>query len=466
MARVRLFKHYIRMPLVLLAAIEFLLLVGSVYIAASIRFKGEVHSLYEGSESFLVRAIVLASVILISMVMMGLFQSRLRERSTGIFLRIAASYVVGIIALAALFYIHPLLYLGRGVLAIAAVISFILIVAAHISFHHYAQDLMWRRVAVIGAGSRASNLAMLRRKSDLYGLNLLGFIPMQNEPVEVDEARLLDVKTSLLDYAIQHDVDEYVVAVDDRRKNFPLDDLLDCKMAGIEVSDILSLFEEVTGKVRIDLVNPSWMVFSDGFGTQPVRETGKRVFDLSASLLLLALAWPVMLITACAIFVESGFRGPILYRQARVGKGGIVFDVIKFRSMTVDAEQDGQPQWAQKKDARVTRVGSLIRTLRIDELPQLFNVLRGEMSIVGPRPERPEFVNQLAERVPYYNKRHQVKPGISGWAQLCYPYGSSENDAREKLQYDLYYIKNHSLFLDLTILLHTVEVVLFGKGAR
>ncbi len=465
MARIRFFKHYVRMPLIFLAGIEFFLLMGSVYIAANVRFTGSL-AIVVGLESLPVRAAVFAGVILICMVTMGLFQSRLRERSTGILIRIIASFVAGVVVLALLFYIYPLLYLGRGILGISLATSLIFIVAAHLSFHHYAQDIMWRRVVVIGAGKRANNLAMLRRKSDLYGLKLLGYIPMQDEQVVVDEDRLLKVNSNLCDYALQQGVDEYVVAVDDRRKNFPLDDLLNSKMAGVRVSDILTVFEEVTGKIRLDLINPSWMVFSDGFDSKLTRDIGKRIFDVLAVVLIFLVTWPFMLVVAAAIFIESGFKGPIFYNQQRVGLGGHAFKVYKFRSMTVDAEQGGEAQWAQKKDARVTRVGNIIRLLRIDELPQIFNVLKGDMSMVGPRPERPVFVDQLSESIPYYGKRHQVKPGISGWAQLCYPYGSSENDAREKLQYDLYYIKNYSLFLDLTILLHTVEVVLFGKGAR
>jgi sugar transferase (PEP-CTERM system associated) len=453
------------MPLILLTAIEFLLLIGSVYIAANIRFKDS-WAIAENIESLPMRATVFAGVILICMVTMGLFQSRLRERSTGIFIRIVASFVAGVVVLALLFYVYPLLYLGRGILGIALVISFVAIVAAHLSFLHFAQDIMWRRVVVIGAGKRANNLAKLRRRSDLFGLKLIGFIPMEGEQTEVEESRLLKVNGNLQEYAIEQGVNEYVVAVDDRRKNFPLDDLLDCKMAGVHVSDILTVFEEVTGKIRLDLINPSWMVFSDGFENKPTREIGKRIFDLLSAIVVLLVAWPFMLITAAAIFIESGFKGPIFYSQQRIGLGGHAFNVYKFRSMTVDAEQNGEAQWAQKKDARVTKVGNIIRLLRIDELPQIFNVLKGSMSFVGPRPERPVFVEQLSESIPYYGKRHQVKPGISGWAQLCYPYGSSEKDAKEKLQFDLYYIKNHSLFLDLTILLHTVEVVLFGKGAR
>jgi sugar transferase (PEP-CTERM system associated) len=243
-------------------------------------------------------------------------------------------------------------------------------------------------------------------------------------------------------------------------------ELLECRIAGIEVTELLTFLERETGRVRIDVLNPSWMIFGEGFRRDPLRLLSARLLDLLASLLTVVVSLPVMVVTALAIKLEDGWRAPVFYRQARVGLAGHSFDVLKFRSMRTDAERDGQAQWAQKADPRVTRVGAVIRSLRIDELPQILNVLRGHMSFVGPRPERPQFVNELAEKIPYYVLRHCVKPGITGWAQLCYPYGSSEQDALEKLQYDLYYIKNNSLLFDLAILVQTAEVVLLGKGAR
>jgi sugar transferase (PEP-CTERM system associated) len=295
----------------------------------------------------------------------------------------------------------------------------------------------------------------------------MGYVAMPGDKQVIDSDHLIALKQSLQDYAVLARVDEYVIAMDDRRKQLPMDDLLDCKMSGVEVTDVLTFFERETGKIRLDLLNPGWMIFSDGFSQDFVREFSKRTFDIAASLFLLMLAWPVMVVTMLAICMErGGCRGPVFYRQVRIGQNGKPFKMLKFRSMAVDAEKPGQIQWAQADDKRVTRIGAFIRRLRIDELPQIFNVLKGEMSFVGPRPERPQFVTQLSENIPYYHERHRVKPGISGWAQLCYPYGSSEKDAREKLQYDLYYVKNHSLFLDLTVMLHTAEVVLFGKGAR
>ena len=272
--------------------------------------------------------------------------------------------------------------------------------------------------------------------------------------------------TALHRYCEARDVDEVVIAMDDRRRAFPVHELLECRLNGCEIIDVVDFLERETGKVRLDVLNPSWIIFAPGFDRSRVREASKRVLDLLASAVLLVASTPVMALTALAIVLEDGVGAPVLYRQRRVGLDGRIFEVLKFRSMRVDAEQHGAAIWAAKADARVTRVGSFIRKVRIDELPQVFNVLRGDMSLVGPRPERPEFVAELEDRIPYYRERHSVKPGITGWAQLCYPYGSSERDSAEKLQYDLYYIKNHSLLFDIMILLQTVEVVVWGQGAR
>jgi len=245
-----------------------------------------------------------------------------------------------------------------------------------------------------------------------------------------------------------------------------MDELLDCKQAGIAVSNLASFFERELGIVKLSLVEPSWLVFSHGFDNSPLRHAIKRVFDVSIALIVLVFAWPFMLLVALAIRLESGAGQPILYRQERVGEHGHVFALAKFRSMRTDAERDGVARWATRDDDRVTRVGRFIRRTRLDELPQLWNILRGDMSVIGPRPERPQIVADLARQIRYYNLRHCVKPGLAGWAQLRYPYGASVDDAVEKLKYDLFYVKNHDLLFDLTILVQTVEVVLFGRGAR
>jgi sugar transferase (PEP-CTERM system associated) len=258
---------------------------------------------------------------------------------------------------------------------------------------------------------------------------------------------------------------EIVVAVTERRGGaMPLRELLDCKLRGVRVYDLAGYFEQTLGQIRLDALYAGWLIFGEGFSQGGMRTMIKRVFDIFCAVVLLTLAAPVMLLAALAILIDSGF--PILYRQERVGEHGRLFNVIKFRSMRHDAEKDGTPRWATAKDNRVTRVGRIIRKTRIDELPQLFSVLTGEMSLVGPRPERPFFVDQLTKQIPFYAVRHSVKPGVTGWAQVRYHYGASVEDAAEKLQYDLYYVKNHTLMLDLVVLFETVGVVLMAKGAR
>jgi sugar transferase (PEP-CTERM system associated) len=262
------------------------------------------------------------------------------------------------------------------------------------------------------------------------------------------------------------EVHEIVIAMEDRRRAYPVRDLLDCRLNCIHVIELETFLERETGRVPLDLIRPSSLILGDGFRRGMVRQMFIRLFDILASLLVLIASWPLMLFTAIAIKIEDGLRAPVFYHQTRVGLRGTHFEVLKFRSMHLNAESPGQAMWAQSQDRRVTRVGAMVRPIRLDELPQLFNVLAGDMSLVGPRPERPEFVAQLSESIPFYNERHLAKPGITGWAQLCYPYGASERDALEKLQYDLYYIKNRSFIFDLSILLQTVEVVFWAKGAR
>jgi sugar transferase (PEP-CTERM system associated) len=328
------------------------------------------------------------------------------------------------------------------------------------------ENLFKRRVLVYGVGQRTAAISSLRRRSDRRGFEIVGFVQPSGENITVPAERVLNVQSNILDLCTRLNVDEIVVAMEDRRRGFPILALLECRLAGIDVTELLTFLERETGRVRIDVLNPSWMIFGEGFRRDPLRLFSSRALDLVASLVLLILSLPVMLLTMIAIKLEDGWRAPVFYGQARVGLGGGTFTVLKFRSMRTDAERDGQAQWAQKSDPRVTRVGSVIRKLRIDELPQILNVLTGHMSFVGPRPERPQFVAELSQKIPYYVQRHCVKPGITGWAQLCYPYGSSEQDALEKLQYDLYYIKNNTLLFDLAILVQTAEVVFMGKGAR
>ena len=467
MTSVRLFKHYVRIPFIVLSLIEAMICIFSIYGAIEIRFMYSRENTALNAEGYLLlKTTIFALVLVTAMAAMGLYQAQMRDGLIGYLLRLVASFLLSLVGLSLIFYAFPDLFLGRGILVLAYAISFLGISTVRKLTIAIDPDIFRKRIVVLGAGEKASTIKQLRRKADQVGFNLIGFIHVRGEANLIEPAKMVNVNGSLHEFSVDHDIDEIVLAVDDRRKGFPIHELLDCKMRGIDIVDIQSFFERETGKIRVDLLHPSWLIFSDGFRQSALRDYIKRGFDIFSSILLLSVTWPFILLTTIAILAESGFKAPIFFRQVRVGEGGKPFQVLKFRSMKIDAEQHGRAVWATKNDSRVTRVGGFIRKVRIDELPQIFNVLRGDMSFVGPRPERPEFVVDLSERIPYYDERHHMKPGITGWAQLCYPYGSSERDALEKLQYDLYYVKNYSLFLDFLILLRTVEVVLFGKGAR
>ncbi len=331
--------------------------------------------------------------------------------------------------------------------------------------HAGVQSRLRTRILIFGSGAAAKTVGATLSAADPHA-QIVGYFagPNEDQP-EVSRDQLIHPRGTLTDTAQALGVDEIVIALTERRGgSMPLRQLLDCKLHGIRVVDIATYFEKTLAQIKIGHVNAGWLIFGDGFNQGALRSMVKRVFDIAFSLLILALTWPVMLVTALLIKLES--PGKVLYRQERVGQNGEQFSVIKFRSMCMDAEKDGKPRWASQNDSRVTRVGRFIRKVRIDELPQLFNVLRGDMSLVGPRPERQYFVDELIGQIPYYAVRHSVKPGVTGWAQVRYEYGSTIEDSVEKLQYDLYYVKNHTLFLDLLIMLETVAVVLTGKGAR
>ncbi|MGB0866874.1 MAG: TIGR03013 family XrtA/PEP-CTERM system glycosyltransferase [Granulosicoccaceae bacterium] len=446
---------------------ELLVCMGAVQLAALIRFGGSTASIAETLPSLSLATVVFGVVMTVSLVAFGLYQAHFRGGALGVLMRIALGFLAGSIALMMVFYLFPNTYMGRGVTGIAIVVSFFTIGTIRPLFLPLVeQDTLKRRIAVIGTGTTASTIfGRLRRRADRRGFYVVHFLDFNEGNILVDSDRVHEAPKSLYEYCRKNDIQELVVALDDRRSRLPGDQLIDCRLKGIKVVEIHTFFEREAGFLPLDLVKPSWFIYADGFRVNRAEEVLKRLTDITASLLLLAISWPVMLITALAIKIECRFNGPIFYSQDRVGFAGRNFGVIKFRSMTVDAEKDGA-QWATKNDARVTKVGEIIRMMRIDELPQILNVLRGDMSLVGPRPERPNFVEELTQKVPYYAERHQVKPGLTGWAQVSYPYGASDEDARKKHEFDLYYVKNHTLFLDIFIMLQTVEVVLLGKGAR
>lgn len=465
---IRIFQHYWQLPLALLAFCEATVFLLAPYGAVYLRFDPQLVASAGFWGPIFPRALLFAGVMFISMTAMGLYNARQRSRLTGLLARVAASMLGGSMLIAVLFYLFPGIQIGRAALMVAALIAFIGAMLIRVVFDKVVdQNIFKRRILVYGAGKRGQSIARLRRRSDRRGFVAVGYVPAEgDDPHGVPESAKLGTDEDLLQLCQRYRVDEIVVAMDDRRRRFPMDQLLECRLEGVEIVELVTFLERETGKVRLDVLNPSWMIFSDGFRQGRVHSSLERIFDVVASLLLLAVALPLMLLTALAIKITEGPRASIFYRQVRVGQYGRPFRLLKFRSMREDAELDGKPQWAQKNDKRVTPIGAFIRKTRIDELPQILNVLRGEMSFVGPRPERPEFVAQLNERIPYYRERHSIKPGITGWAQLCYPYGSSEQDATEKLQYDLFYVKNHTLLFYLAIILQTVEVIVWGKGAR
>jgi sugar transferase (PEP-CTERM system associated) len=317
---------------------------------------------------------------------------------------------------------------------------------------------------VIGTGEKAARIERRESLNGTASFVCIGFVTVPPEDRRIPANRILSSMTSLLDVVREHRVDEVVIALAERRGTLPMNDLVDCRLAGIPIESYQAFWERETGKVDIDDLRADWFLFSGGFPGGRIQYLLKRGLDVLTSAFLLVLAWPIMTAAAIAIRFEDG--GPVFYRQARIGVAGRPFQLMKFRSMRTDAEADGVARWAQNNDERITAIGSVIRKLRIDELPQLFNILKGDMSFVGPRPERGEFVQTLSSRWPFYFQRHSVKPGLTGWAQINFRYGSSMEDSKEKLSYDLYYVKHFSIIFDVLIMLQTLRVVIWTQGAR
>lgn len=463
---IRVFRHYIPSSVIWLILIETCLLFASVYIAVEIRFSNPADQSAVVDSELWVKALSFTLIMGVSLTAMGLYQRNLIIDFASMMIRIFIGFGIGFLLITLAFYVLPELFLGRGIIGFALISAFFSIILSRTLFQKVMSSKGFKsRVLVLGSGKNACQVESLKERCNERGFDIIGYIPMNDDEILINESLVLETPDSIYDFAVEQCVNEIVVAVEDRRKKFPTIELLKCKMDGIYVRDMVSFFERITGHLQLDALHPSSLIFSTGFSHAVLQSTSKRIFDIVISSLILVIASPIILVTAIAIYLSSLGKDPVFYRQIRVGLDNKPYAVLKFRSMKTDAEKDGA-QYAKKKDSRVTRIGSFIRATRIDELPQLFNVLKGDMSFVGPRPERPEFVTGYDERITHYSLRHKVKPGITGWAQICYPYGDSEEDTKHKLQYDLYYVKNYSLFLDFTIIFQTLQVVIFGKGAR
>ena len=460
---IRLFKHYIPHAVLLLGLLDFALLMLASEMAWQLRASqigmdpGEVRDRW-------IPLIGSAGVVWLAMISVGVYGPyALRSlRFAGARLLVAIS--LGIIALATIDWILPGETFWRSTLLYAMGFTVLVLVADRLLLNSFlGSSAFRRRVMVLGAGDRAQRLRRLGDKPE-SGFAIVSYIAMGEPERVVEEAIPREAIHDLGRFVENLGVSEVVLALQERRNSLPLNDLLRIKTKGVHVNDFSSFLERETGRVDLDTVNPSWLIFSDGFSSSRILSSAaKRLFDIVASLLLLTLTFPIIVLFAIIVKLDS--KGPAFFRQQRVGLYGEPFYLIKLRSMRTDAEKDGA-KWAEENDPRITRVGRFIRKVRIDELPQTWSVLKGEMSFVGPRPEVPKFVDDLQEQIPFYGERHMVKPGITGWAQINYPYGASTEDSRKKLEYDLYYAKNYTPFLDLVILLQTVRVILWPEGAR
>jgi sugar transferase (PEP-CTERM system associated) len=460
----RLFKHYVPRAVVWLALIE----LAALLVSAEAAWRLYAHQAGFDPGPLNARLLPIATFAAansLAMMATGMYGAEALRSMRFATARLLAAVSLGVIFLSVVGFLFPTATLWRAnsLYAMAMAIAALFLIRMLLT-QSAGTDAFRRRILVLGAGARAARLRALADEPG-SGLTIVGFVAMTGNERAVDGAVPREAIENLSDHVVALGAGEVVLAMEERRNALPLAELLRVKTTGVHVNDIASFIERETGRVDLATTNPSALIFSDGFSAgQRISKAGKRLFDIAASLIVLIVGLPLAIVAGIAVKLDS--RGPALYRQPRVGLYGEAYDIWKIRSMRTDAEAAGKAVWASENDPRVTRVGRIIRKLRIDELPQLWCVLKGEMSFVGPRPERPDFVNELERQLPFYAERHMVKPGLTGWAQINYPYGASVEDARVKLEYDLYYAKNYSPFLDLLILLQTVRVVMWPEGAR
>ncbi len=461
---IRVFKHYIPHAVLLLGIIDFVLLLTAAELGWIIR-ADQIDMAITPMATRVAPLLSFAVLLQLSMIAVGVYGSESLRSLRFATARLLVAVSLGIIALSVAYFLLPGKTLWRSNLLYAMGLSMAFLFANRLVLGNFLGAAAFRRrVLVLGAGDRAKRLRDLG-ETPSAGFAIVGYIGMSDKPPVVVEAINRNAIHNLTRYVENLGVSEVVLALEERRGSLPLKDLLRIKTTGVHVNDFSTFLERETGRVDLDTVNPSWLIFSDGFSSgRIISSAAKRAFDILVSLIILVVTAPI--IGLFATFVKLDSKGPAFFRQTRVGLYGESFDLIKLRSMRTDAEAEGKAIWASENDPRVTRMGRFIRKTRIDELPQAWSVLKGHMSFVGPRPERPEFVADLEDKLNFYAERHMVKPGITGWAQINYPYGASIEDSRHKLEYDLYYAKNYTPFLDLLILLQTLRVVLWSEGAR
>ena len=463
----RFFRQYISIRQLFFVVGEGILIFLAVSLASFIMFGKEL-GFVPMMEDIWIKAMIIAMVTQLSLYFNDLYEFKPSDRTLEVASRLVQAIGVTSIVLAILYYIWPDLIIGRWIFFASVLVLISFVASWRLLYSAVIRKKMFTEKAImLGDGQLAMDiLSEVGQRPDLsYDIKALVTNGNRQSMEKIFEpSKFMNGFDHICDLAEEEKIDSIIVALDEKRGIFPYRQLLNCKVRGINVIDGESFYERISGKLLVERINPSWLIFSEGFQKSRLVRISKRAVDFLVASLLLIIFAPISLITAIAIKLDS--PGPVLFSQERVGENGKVFKIFKFRSMRADAEKLTGPVWATEDDPRTTRVGRIIRKLRIDEVPQLWNVFKGDMSFVGPRPERPYFVEQLKEKIPYYNERFSVKPGITGWAQVKYPYGASEKDALEKLKYDLYYIKNMSILMDLMVIFQTAKIVLLGRGAR
>jgi sugar transferase (PEP-CTERM system associated) len=463
---IRLFSRYWSVPAALSLTVEGLLLYLAVPFATYLRL-GIGPGSPPAHSTVVQEGLSFMAVGLLSLYLNGLYDFGERLPTRKLVICLLRAFTLGALALFAFYFLIPTVVPGRGVFFIAYLFAVPGVVAWRFLLRLLLKmDRFAERILIVGTDEKAIDIARETLARRHLGFRVIGFL--DDDPkiqgLSLLNPRVIGTTRQVRQLALEHGATRVVVAGLDSRGRVSMDSLLECKTSGVRVQEGSSFYEQITGKIMIEGLRKSWLIFSDGFMVSRGVLFGKRLLDLTAASIGIVLAAPLMVLVALAVRLDS--PGPVLFRQERLGRGGKPFTLWKFRSMRADAEAASGPAWAAQDDPRVTRVGRFIRKTRLDELPQLFNVLVGDMSLVGPRPERELFVKQLLETCPFYEQRLVVRPGLTGWAQIKAPYASSFEESVEKLKFDLYYIKNLSLFLDISILLSTARIVLLGRGAR